>query len=335
MKLVLIGEEQSKRTAYMKKAAERVGVELQLLRWMDLENGFDVCRLKGEAVKIDPPSYGTVYLHEMQRQLAAYEQALQKLAQAECRFLNSPDAVRRMLNKRETKRRLKEQGIPVTQMFAEMVSDLEQLLELMHRGRCYSVFVKPEYFSGAAGVAAFRIQPGRGKMTLYTSCRLEGQQLANTKKMHRLESREEICRLLNQLLALGCVVERWHPKADFCGKSYDLRAVCQFGHIAHIVVRQSNGPVTNLHLNNQALEIQALGLDGETMQEIEAVCRQAVSLFAGLQMAGIDVLLEKGTLRPRIIEMNGQGDLIYQDIYGDNRIYCEQAAQMLSCLDNL
>ena len=42
-------------------------------------------------------------------------------------------------------------------------------------------------------------------------------------------------------------------------------------------------------------------------------------------MAGIDLLLEKGTLRPRVIEMNGQGDLIYRDIYGENRIYREQA----------
>lgn len=41
-------------------------------------------------------------------------------------------------------------------------------------------------------------------------------------------------------------------------------------------------------------------------------------------MAGIDLLLEKGTMRPRIIEMNGQGDLIYRDIYGENRIYQEQ-----------
>lgn len=41
-------------------------------------------------------------------------------------------------------------------------------------------------------------------------------------------------------------------------------------------------------------------------------------------MTGIDLLLEKGTMRPRVIEINGQGDLIYQDIYRENRIYQEQ-----------
>ena len=45
-------------------------------------------------------------------------------------------------------------------------------------------------------------------------------------------------------------------------------------------------------------------------------------------MAGIDVLLEKGTMKPYIIEINGQGDLIYQDIYDENRIYKRQIEMM-------
>ena len=45
-------------------------------------------------------------------------------------------------------------------------------------------------------------------------------------------------------------------------------------------------------------------------------------------MAGIDILLEKKNMRPLIIEMNGQGDLIYQDIYGENNIYREQVGKL-------
>ena len=62
----------------------------------------------------------------------------------------------------------------------------------------------------------------------------------------------------------------------------------------------------------------------ENIEEIKELCKEAVALFPGLNMVGIDVLLEKGSLRPRIIEMNAQGDLIYQDIYGENMIYGEQ-----------
>lgn len=213
-------------------------------------------------------------------------------------------------------------------MFTEDIQQPEQLLEQMQTRRCYSVFVKPRYFSGAAGVAAFRIHPSNGKMMLYTSCRIENAELINTKKLSKLTDQNEILSILNSLLALDCVVERWHPKADFHGKSYDLRVVFQFGHIAHIVVRQSKGPITNLHLNNQALDVQALGLDSRIIQNISEVCRHAMSGFSGLNMAGIDILLEKETMRPLIIEMNGQGDLIYQDIYEKNNIYREQVEKL-------
>lgn len=326
--MILIGEKNSKRTFYMKKAADSLNVPLQVLGWEALQNGLELGLFQGAVVKIDPPSFRSVHFCHMQRQLEEYQRTLQRLEQAECRFFNSPGAVCRLLDKREAKRHLQDQGIPVTQMFSEEIRTVDQLMESMRVRRCFSVFVKPRFFSGAAGVAAFRLHPVHGKMRLYTSCRLEGKQLVNTRRLFCLDDQEEICLLLEELLSLDCVVERWHPKADFCGKSYDLRVVFQFGHIAHIVVRQSKGPVTNLHLNNRALNIQELNLEKTTIEEIAKICEKAVSSIPGLSMAGVDILLEKNTLRPRIIEMNGQGDLIYQDIYQENRIYREQVEQL-------
>ena len=55
--------------------------------------------------------------------------------------------------------------------------------------------------------------------------------------------------------------------------------------------------------------------------------------FPGLRSAGIDILLEKGSLRPRIIEMNAQGDLIYQDIYHENVIYSQQVRMIKKWLN--
>ena len=40
-------------------------------------------------------------------------------------------------------------------------------------------------------------------------------------------------------------------------------------------------------------------------------------------------MLDRGSRKPRIIEINGQGDLIYQDIFSENKIYTEQV-NMLS-----
>ncbi len=341
--MFLIGTEEGKRTDYMRRGAAEEGIPLELLPWGSLQNPSSPEKLRkctllsqsatellqGAAVKIDPPPSQTCHLEQMNRNLETYRDSLEQLAKAECRFLNSPEAICLLLDKRQAKHLLMERGIPVTEMFPEEPCNMTQLLELMKRRRCYSVFVKPRYFSGAAGVAAFRIYPRQGKFCLYSSCRIENNRLTNTKKLSRTENPGEISHLLNRLLALGCVVERWHPKANFHGKSYDLRVVFQFGHIAFMVARQSAGPITNLHLNNQALPVASLGLTPPILDEIGNICAQACSAFPGLSMAGVDILLEQGTLRPRIIEMNGQGDLIYQDIYGENRIYREQARHFL------
>lgn len=346
--IILIGEENTKRTDYMKQAAKEAGVLLHVLSWKELRTVLELPdsaadgQLYDAVVKIDPPPCSIVCLEQMQAYVSDYIRILQKLERMPRTYLNAPWAIARLLDKKESKKCLQEHGIPVTQMFDADIKTPEQLLEFLRQERCYSVFLKPRYFSGAAGAAAFRFYPASeseplpasasmpadGRMALYTSCLLEGRQLINTKKMFRLQDKAQIFSLLERLLALECIIERWHPKANVHGKSYDLRIVYQFGHIAHIVVRCSNAPVTNLHLNNQALEVQALGLSAQAVRELEELCARAVRLFPGLNAAGIDVLLEKGTLQPRIIEMNGQGDLIYQDIYGENRIYREQVIEL-------
>lgn len=324
----LIGEEESKRTTYLTKAAQLENVPFEFIPWSVLEQPAGLRQLEGAVVKIDPLSFQTACFDVMNRQLQKYQERLKMLQTIECRFLNSPEGILSLLDKRETKRRLQQREISVTQMFPETVCCTEELLEVMTKRRCPSVFVKPVFFSGAAGVSALRVHPVSKKMCLYTSCRLEQSQLINTKKMFCLTETREIQDVLDVLLTMDCIVERWHPKAEFQGKSFDLRVVYQFGRVAYMVVRQSSGPVTNLHLNNQAVEAERLGLSLNQRLEIEKLCEQAVQAFDGISMAGIDIMLEKGSQKPRIIEMNGQGDLIYQDIFRENKIYREQVRWM-------
>ena len=110
--------------------------------------------------------------------------------------------------------------------------------------------------------------------------------------------------------------------------SYDLRAVMQDGKLDYLLARLSDGPVTNLHLNNHPLAPEELKLSVSVREKVKALCRKAMACYPGLQSAGIDILLEKDSRRPRIIEMNAQGDLIYQDIYNKNIIYCHQTEMM-------
>lgn len=333
--LTLIGDTNTKRTEYFKQAANACQVPVSIIEWNQVNEALCNSELKRAVIKIDPPSYNIVALEEMKLRIAEYQKQLQLLEGTGAAFLNTPQAIWNMLDKRGCKSRLQAVGVPVTEVLLERVKSVEQLLETMQKMHCNAVFLKPVVFSGAAGVTAFRFQPRSGKMQAYTSCKVmhgadkQGEGiLVNTKTLYCLEDKEEVLELLDCLLQLDMIAERWYPKASYQGKSYDLRVVYQFGHIAHIVVRQAKGPITNLHLNNQALRIEELQLSSERIEELEILCGQAVAAVPGLSMAGIDILLEKNSGKPYIIEINGQGDLIYQDIYGENRIYREQVERL-------
>ncbi|CHN64565.1 periplasmic protein [Salmonella enterica subsp. enterica serovar Typhi] len=123
------------------------------------------------------------------------------------------------------------------------------------------------------------------------------------------------------------LVEQWLPKASVKHKTYDLRIVCLDGEIIWRVVRTSSQPITNLHLQNQAYRFESLELSAAKVAEIDTLCQNAMRLFPGIRLAGIDVLLTT-SLTPYIIEINGQGDLIYQDAQQNNLIYQAQIRAM-------
>lgn len=324
MGVVLIGKEQTKRTEFFLKASDELHIPVRFVDW-DVAGKAE---LEGDVVKLDPPVYEASDIFDLNRQIKVFREKLDGIRDAGCRFLNPPGVLEEVLNKKRCKVLLQKGCVPVTKMFAEPVQTVEQLHEVMDKHRVISVFIKPVFCSGAAGVIAYRRLPEKGKEIVYTSCCLRGEELVNTKTLYRLEDVALIIPLLNAILSLGAVVERWHPKASYQGKSFDLRVVWQFGRVEFVVARQSRGPVTNLHLNNSPLEFEKLGLSGQIREEIQEVCRKGMACFPELQMAGIDVLLDKDTLRPRIIEINGQGDLMYQDIFHENRIYKRQIEVM-------
>lgn len=306
------------------KAAAACQAAVTFVDWSEVADA----DLSGGVVKIDPPSYYTSNLLDMNAQVGAYRSRLERLERCGADFLNTPSGIVSALDKFSCKKALMDHGIPSTEMIAGNIYTVGQLEEAMERHRIYSVFIKPVVCSGAAGVCAYRKIPGGAREVVHTSCCVRDGELVNTKRMYRLEDREKIRELLQAVLSLGVVVERWHPKASFHGKSYDLRVVWQFGGIGFMVARQSGGPITNLHLNNSPLDWRALGLPERTLADINSLCGEAMELFPGLRAAGIDVLLEQGTLWPRIIEINGQGDLMYQDIFNENTIYRRQIEEL-------
>lgn len=327
--MILVGTKQHKRTEYMRQAAKQQGLPFSLLSY---EHSYtelleQLHHISG-AVKIDPPSFHEDALAPMKEQLERYQSFLNQLCSCHCQFLNHPSALVTLLDKYQCKEVLRQHGLFVTDCLTSHLQSMEELIALMEKRRVTSVFLKPIHYSGAAGVVALRRNPATGEFIAITSSAVRQGQLYNTKHLYRMTKWEEIRELLDCLLPLGLMVERWVPKDTINGMSYDLRVVVQFGKVIHIVVRQSKGPITNLHLNNCAGTVEVLSLSRQRMEAIEELCVKAVGLFDGLAYAGVDVLLNKKSKQPYIIEMNGQGDLIYQDIFAKNRIYGEQAAYM-------
>ncbi len=337
---VLLGKPDTKRSDYMGRAAREVGLHVLFLDWDGWREHFPEGRI---FLKIDPPVWDSCQLGQLGSLVEGYQEQLRQLEKKaqgqDVKFLNHPKVIRTLLNKRKCKEKLVSCGLPVTEELwgencgpkdSQLIRSVEQLLEVMRKTRVYQVFIKPVFGSGAAGVSAFRWQPRTGQMVLYT-CMWEdekenrGGELFHTKKLRRITDSGQILSLVEKLLKLGCMVERWYAKEEYKGFSYDLRAVVQEGRVDYCLARLSKGPVTNLHLNNHPLEFGELGLPGAVREQVEELCWKASGCFPGLRTVGVDILLERGRKCPRIIEMNGQGDLIYQDIYGDNRIYRRQA----------
>ena len=114
-----------------------------------------------------------------------------------------------------------------------------------------------------------------------------------------------------------------YVKEKLEGENYDLRVVCREDEVDYVVVRCSKGAITNLHLNNKARLFGELSLAPSVREEL--FCRSiAATRVLGLRYAGIDVLIARNTDTPYIIEVNGQGDHIYQDMFTENKIYTNQ-----------
>lgn len=357
----VLGSPGTKRTAYLEKGAEAAGIRFRLLDWREFPFPME-SSWENMFLKIDPPLWDSCCLEELDVLAGDYGRKLQRLAEMgkthRITFLNRPEGIRALLDKRSCKRRLAGAGIPVTEELDVFVRDedmpnggrrfgsrrtgtvpgqepavrnpAELLLDAMERHRLFQVFIKPVYGSGAAGTSAFRWQPRSGRMILYTCAMVDPVtgRLVNTKRLRRFTDRRQVLDLVGRLLELDCVAERWYAKAEYDGFSYDLRAVVQDGRMDFLLARLSSGPITNLHLNNHPLKGEELGLPAHVLAETEQLCLRTAACYPELRSMGIDILLEKGSLRPRIIELNGQGDLIYQDIYDKNKIYRHQAEMM-------
>ena len=323
MQIIVVSNSLSKRIEYFVEAGKHLQTEVCFMTYEELFSCLPL--LRQAVIKLEPCVSDETDFLKYALLNQAYKETLQRLSEMslpdDVCFLNTPDALLRALDKKETKEVLMDKGLKVTPMLPSPQSfdELRQLLADCGRG----CFLKPRYGSGAGGIMAIRYQPNRNKWVVYTTLRHVDGVIHNTKRINRLSVEKEIIPLAEAVIQTEAILEEWIPKAQLQGENYDLRVVCRESEIDYIVVRCSKGSITNLHLNNKAHWWNELSLSEEVRQQIYFQCQEAVQSL-DLQYAGVDVLIERGTDIPYIIEVNGQGDHVYQDMFAHNSIYTQQ-----------
>lgn len=333
MQIIIVSNTTSKRTDYFIEAGRNLQTDISFLTYEELLNCLPM--LRQAVVKLEPWVSKETDFIKYDLLNKKYKETLQQLDEwklpDDVHFLNTPQALLRALDKKETKQVLSLHGLNVTPLLSSPSSfdELTQTLSGSGRGG----FLKPRYGSGAGGIMAIRYQPRRQKWVAYTTLQQIDGIIHNTKRIHRLTMEKEIIPLAEAVIHSGAILEEWIPKEQWQGENYDLRIVCRDAEIDYVVVRCSKGSITNLHLNNRARLWSDLCLPDEVRQQVFSLCEKAVHIL-GLHYAGVDVLLEKGTGTPYIIEVNGQGDHIYQDMYAHNSIYTEQIRTIIKKYDH-
>lgn len=229
------------------------------------------------------------------------------------RLINSLDNIRLCFDKQQCHAHFKKKGISTPSALYH-IKGYEELRTKMAQKSWTRVFVKPLHGSSASGVVAFRIQ---GKhVQAITSVEMQQQNgnlyLFNSLRLRHYKTEKEIALLIDQLAKEEILVEQWIPKASLGDAVFDLRMIVINGQCQHTVVRQSQSPLTNLHLGNQRGSLEQLKekMGGNTWQTVQQLTVQAAATLPAHQYACLDVLVKADFEQAYILEANAFGDLL-------------------------
>ncbi|MHA3770800.1 STM4014 family protein [Verrucomicrobiota bacterium sgz303538] len=260
--------------------------------------------------------------------LAFLEQVQSAIADVpNVRSMNAPREIASMFDKARCHEIFADAGVP-TPRFLGIPSSFEDLMRRMEEQRCFRVFLKPCHSSSASGVVALEIGPGGQRACSSAEMVRTGNgiQLFNSLRLRQYTSLEEIRTLVDLLCRERSVAEAWFPKAGFDGKRFDLRVMVIGGRAAHVVVRQSSGPITNLHLGNKRGDCDRLRRQmGDTNWErAMSVCERAAACFPQSLYVAVDLLVAPGFRRFAVAEVNAFGDLLPNLLHGGLSTYAAE-----------
>ncbi|MEH0154428.1 STM4014 family protein [Limibacter armeniacum] len=246
--------------------------------------------------------------------LQKFLRQIEKVAeQQHIHLLNTPRAILQMADKVQTHQLLEKNGIPKVP-YLGVIENYEDLRNLISDTGFKRLFLKLAHASSASGVMAYQCKGEKELLISSATLVVENgkPKVYNSLKLKRYTNHQEIRILIDTLAKQYLLAERWVPKKEFEGDTFDLRLVYINQEVEHAVMRSSKQPMTNLHLGNKRgnLESLKLSLGTEKWCEIQEVVQKAVTVFDGAHVAGVDLLLTGKHYRPKVIEANAFGDLL-------------------------
>ena len=229
--------------------------------------------------------------------------------------MNAPEEIAVMFDKDATRTLLAAAGVPVPRGLG-ICGDFEDLAGRMARARMKRVFVKPCHSSSASGVVALEWD-GRTRWRAVTSAAWnpggrDGPELRNVLRLRRLTGRGEVAPVIDAVCRERALAESWVPKASIGGRTFDLRILVIAGAAAHVVVRTSQTPITNLHLGNRRGDPVAVRAAlGETRHAAALeTAERAAACFPRCCYVGVDLMISAGGHSVHVAECNAFGDLL-------------------------
>lgn len=247
---------------------------------------------------------------------------------ADAHYLNPPGDLLAMADKYVCQQRLADAGSPVPERRG-LIGGYQDLRERLRDDRGGQVFVKARYGSSGAGVLAYRRHRDGREIAIGPAELVAGAgrvRVFNSLRQRRYTDAAQIARLVDAIAAQGAYLERWVPKPAVPGargRHYDIRVVALDGRPRQRIARSSQGPLTNLHLGNRRVALDAL-LDPAGMAVLDAAVAGAARAFPRSRMVGFDLILRG--VRAWLLEANGFGDLLPELRWQGRTTYEDQAA---------
>ncbi len=254
-------------------------------------------------------------------------------ARPDIRAMSPPPDIVAMFDKRACRRRLRAADIAMAPGLGS-VCGYDDLRERMRQRGYRRVFVKLRYGSAASGVVAYRVRDSGEEAVTSTAVQRRGGRISlfNSLEIRAYHRRRDIRDLIDALAAEGVEVEHWIDKARLGDDRFDIRVVVIAGRARHAILRCSRAPMTNLHLGNRRAAVARLVEEygAAVWRSAAKLAERALAVYPDTHYAGVDVMLESGSLRPYIVELNAFGDLLPGLLDRGQNTFSAEIAELLA-----